>query len=138
MLLEHGNDYTVVKSTETGLMQHDLFSWEVTHNDLVRLEETTKGSRFFDKTLREWINGLDTDQRRQFIDGLFTILDAAKVTSVPDLGADWLKSAALMIQSLKNIDKTSKTVIKKTLAALFRSARNNLKTLRSPKVTPNE
>ena len=29
MLLEHGNDYTVVKSRQTGLLQHDGLSWEV-------------------------------------------------------------------------------------------------------------
>jgi hypothetical protein len=37
MLFEHGNDYAVVKSAQTGIFQHDLYSWDITHNDMVRI-----------------------------------------------------------------------------------------------------
>jgi hypothetical protein len=53
MLFEHEEDYTVVKSARSGLTQHDIFFWEVNHNDVIRLDEVTKGSVFIDRTLKE-------------------------------------------------------------------------------------
>jgi hypothetical protein len=129
MLLEHDEEYTVIKSSQTGLMQHDLYSWEVTHNDMVRLDRVTQESRFVDKTLREWINGLDYEHRQQFTEALYTILSATQAKSFPELTADWFKSAGLIIQSLKDIDDSTRVLMRKTLAALFRSARNNIDTL---------
>ncbi|GHV93719.1 hypothetical protein AGMMS50293_00390 [Spirochaetia bacterium] len=132
MLLEHGSPYTVIKSSQSGLMQHDLYSWEVTHNDMVRLDRVTQGSRFVDKTLREWISSLDYDHRQQFIEALYTILSASQAKSIPELTGDWFNAAGRMIQSLGNIDEHTRTLIGKTLAALFRAARNNIDTLFKP------
>jgi hypothetical protein len=129
MLLEHGEDYTVIKSSQTGLMQHELYSWEVTHNDMVRLDRVSQESRFVDRTLREWINGLDSEHRRQFTDTLYAILSASQAKSFPELTADWFKSAGLMLQSLKDIDDSTRALMGKTLAALVRAARNNIETL---------
>jgi hypothetical protein len=129
MLLEHGEDYTVIRSSQTGLMQHDLYSWEVTHNDMVRLDRVTQESRFVDKTLREWINGLDREHREQFIEAMYTILISAQAKSIPELTSDWVKSLGFMLQSLKNIDDSTRVLIGKVLAALLRAARNNIETL---------
>jgi hypothetical protein len=132
MLLEHGTGYSVIKSSQSGLMQHDLYSWEVTYNDFVYADRVTQGSLFIDKTLREWINNLDYDSRQQFIEALYTILTATQVQSIPELTGDWFKAAVRMIQSLGNIDESTKTLIGKTLAALFKAARNNIDTLLKP------
>jgi hypothetical protein len=132
MLFEHASDYTVIRSSQSGLMQHDLYSWEVTHNDMVRLDQVTQGSRFVDKTLREWINGLDYEHREQFAETLYAILNASQVKSFAELSGDWFKAAGRMLQSLGNIDGQTRSLMGKTLAALFRAAKNNLNTLLKP------
>jgi hypothetical protein len=129
MLLEHGEGYTVIKSSQSGLMQHELYSWEVARNDIVRLDRISQESRFVDKTLREWINGLDHEHRERFIETLYTILISAHVKSIPELSADWFKAVGRMIQSLKDIDDSTRTLMGKTIAALFSAARNNIDTL---------
>ena len=133
MLLEHGSNFSVVKSSKIGLLQHDLYSWEVTHNDMVRLDDITQSSRFLDKTLRGWIEELDYDQRQRFIEALFAILSASQAKNINELTGDWFKASARMIKSLGNIDEPTRRIIAKTLAALFRSARNNIDTLLKPK-----
>jgi hypothetical protein len=132
MLFEHGENYTVVKSTQTGLLQHDIYSWEVTCNDVVRLDKVNKQSRFIDKTIKEWIAGLDKEQRQGFVDALYTILSSTEASSIPELTADWFKSATLMIQSLTNISETSRDMVFKTIGALFQAAKNNINTLLPP------
>ena len=134
MLLEHGTGYSVIKSSQSGLMQHDLYSWEVTYNDFVHVDRVTQSSLFIDKTLREWINNLDYDSRERFIEALYTILNSAQVKSIPELTGDWFKAAVRMIQSLGNIDESTKTLIGNTLTALFQAARKNIDTLLKPPV----
>jgi hypothetical protein len=133
MLFEHEDDYTVVKSSQTGLMQHSLYSWEVSHNDVIRLDRVTQGSFFIDRTLKEWIGGLDREQRRRFAEALFDLLSATEARSVPELTARWFKNAGIMIQSLNTIDEPTKAIISKTISALFRAVKNNITLLMSEK-----
>jgi hypothetical protein len=132
MLFEHEDNYTVVKSSRAGLLQHDIYSWEVTCNDLVRLDRVDKHSRFIDKTIKEWIAGLDKEQRQGFAEALYTILSSTEASSIPELTADWFKSAAHMIQSLTSINETSRDMVFKTIGALFQAAKNNINTLLPP------
>jgi hypothetical protein len=129
MLFERDDDYTVVKSAQSGLMQHDVYSWEVTYNDLVRLDKVTPGSRFIDRTLKEWMGGLDETQREQFTEALFTILNSTEAKSFPELTEGWLKNTGLMIQSLKNVDEQTRELMFSVIAALFKAAKNNINTL---------
>ena len=133
MLLEHGNEHTVVKSCETGLMQHSLFSWEITHNDLIRVNNVTQGSLFVDKTIREWVSSLENDQREMFIEALYTILSASELNTIHELESSWFISAGKIIKSFGNIDESTKKLIFNTLSELFRSAGRNIETLFKPK-----
>jgi hypothetical protein len=110
-------------------MQHDVFSWEITRDDVVRLKEMSQEGVFLNRTLKEWIDGMDVEQRQRFTGALYEILTAAETGSLQKLGADWFKSASLMIQAYNDIDEPTKKIISKTISALFKAARNNINTL---------
>ncbi|MDR0321354.1 MAG: DUF2974 domain-containing protein [Treponema sp.] len=128
MLLEHGNESTVIKSNESGLSQHNLYSWEVTHDDLLRAEESTISSRFVNNTLREWIYNLDNEEREQFIDSLYHILSEADIKSFSDLENSWFSYAGRVFKSLSAVDESKRKLIRKTLKELFQSAGRNIDT----------
>ena len=129
MLLEHGYDYTVIKSSQAGLLQHDMYSWEMTHNNMVHVDSVTLGSRFVDKTLRGWIDSLDIEQRKQFFDALFSIINSSEAKSLPELE---FKAVSRIIKSLGSIDEPTRNLINKTLGELFNAARRNIDTLLKP------
>ena len=79
MLLEHEEAYTVVQSAENGILQHDPYSWEVLGADFVRLENLTDHSRFLDRTVKRWLNGLDEKQRECFVDTIYEVVAMAPV-----------------------------------------------------------
>jgi len=132
LLLEHGSDYTVVKSTQFGLLQHELYSWEVTHNNMIHVDSISQGSRFMGNIMREWIGNLDAAQREQFLEALYTILRSTQAKSIPDLGESWFRAVGRMLKSLGNIDGPTRELIGKTLAELLRSTQRNIYLLLKP------
>jgi hypothetical protein len=136
MLFEHPEDYTIVKSSQTGLMQHDVFSWEVGRDDVVRVKEISQEGAFMNRTLRDWLKGMDSEQRRRFTDALYEILLSAETNTLPKLGNDWLKSASLMIRTYQGIDGATKKLIAETVSAFFKAARNNINMLLPIKPAP--
>ena len=132
MLLEHGNDYSVVRSTQIGLMQHELYSWEVMRDNMIHVDSVTQGSRFVGNVLREWIGGLDNSRREQFMEALYTILSSTQAKSLSDPDVSWFQAAGRMLKSLSSIDNPTKELIRKTLAELIQSTQNNMHLLLKP------
>ncbi len=94
LLLAHEEPHTVVDSDQEGLFQHDLYSWQVLGPDFVRLEEVTAGSRLIDRTLKNWLAGLNTQQRETVADTLYELLSSGEAKTVKE---------ALEPQNLANV-----------------------------------
>ena len=90
MLLEHESGYDVIKSRQSGLMQHDIMSWEVLGNKFIRLNTVTRESKFLDATLKHWLNEMTAEERERFIDSLFDAISASGVTTLTELMSEKL------------------------------------------------
>jgi len=116
MLLEHDENYAVVKSRQTGLFQHDGLTWEVMGSSFVRLKSISGESKRFDKTLNTWIRSMTPEQREQFVEALYQILSSDNALTLTDLVAvtknKWLKKSSAL-------DPQVHKTIQKTLSALF-------------------
>jgi hypothetical protein len=128
LLFEHGKAYKVVQSEAEGisLMQHNPFSWCVTHDDVFTLESVTIKSQFINKTLMEWLDSMEHERRQQFITAMYDLLNSTNAKSIPDLTADWLSNIQIIIKSLNTFDKQTRAMLSKTFASLFKIATNNL------------
>jgi len=128
MFMEHGADYTVIKSSESGFMQHNLYSWDVEYNDLVHVDKSTVTSKFINNTLREWVSNLDNDKREEFIEALYYILNSADIKSVNELNTSWLSLVSRVFRSLSSVEDSKRKIIGQTLKELIRSAGHNFDT----------
>jgi len=54
MLLESQEQYSIVKSNRTGLLQHDPFSWVIEGDHFIFVERLTKNAKYMDKSLHNW------------------------------------------------------------------------------------
>lgn len=115
MLLENDGKYSVVKSRESGLLQHNAFSWEVLGTEFVRLNELTKESRDMTAVMNEWLSKLDMDARKKFVDAVYNILIATKATTVTELNDDKYS----ILRALKDTDKETRRMVMKTFGLLF-------------------
>jgi hypothetical protein len=99
MLLENEMDHRVVKSSQTGAMQHDAMSWEVLGNHFVFAENLSESSVMLDRTLKNWIYGLSAEEREEFVNILFGTLQSTGATTLDELTAN-------KFSMMTNISKT--------------------------------
>ena len=125
-LLNHKEATTIIKSTQTGIMQHDLYSWQLLGAHFIE-DTLTNSSEFIDQTITNWLNEVSPEQRKKFIDTLFEILNATEAETLAQLSSKKIETAKIILSTYKNIDEESKEIISKTLSVFFHVAKNNIK-----------
>ena len=118
LLMEHEESFTVVDSTQVGILQHDGFSWCVLGPRFVRMDDLT-GIETNDRSIREWVDSLDQPQRQQFTDALFEVLSASGATTLAELREQGVKSAAAMLKAMAGLDKETRKALDCAVGVLF-------------------
>jgi hypothetical protein len=137
MLLEHEEEYIVVQSYMSLLVQHEAFSWEVLGDGFVKGENLEKKSELLDITLKSWLGQLDKTQRQKFITALFHVFEAGDIRTFEDLSrAKWQKIND-MIRAL-NQSQEYKAILVKTFQLLLKEARKVFITARKKKTEQQE
>ena len=125
-LLNHQETYTVVQSIANGIMQHDLYSWQVMGSKFISLEEVTSGSLLVDKTIKDWVKEVSPKQRAQFVEVLFEILNITESTTLEDLSNKKIATTRLLVKRYQSIEDDNKELISKTIHALLGIIKNNV------------
>lgn len=124
-LLNHEEEHTVINSTQTGVMQHDLYSWQVLGNRFVYVNKVTNGSDFVNKSIKDWLSQIDVEKREQVIDIIFQIIYTTKAETFSELKSNWLENAKILLSSYKSIEQENKKMIFETLTTLFKISKSN-------------
>lgn len=127
MLLERSGEYVVVKSNNRGLYQHDAMSWEVLGAAFVTVKELSSGSVLVNEIVSNWLKEISPEQRENFVDTLFKILDKTKTKNLEDLNAEKGKLANSVLKEVNGLDKQTKGMLTSTLAALFKEGNSAIR-----------
>lgn len=125
-LLYHEEQYTVIESTQSGLMQHDLYSWQVLGNKFISLDDVTNGSEMVDKVIKSWLDGVTPKQRAEFVNILYQILCATDAETLSELGGNWFKNAGKLLKAYKTTNEESKKIISQTLSAILNLTKESI------------
>lgn len=107
-------------------MQHDIYSWQVLGDKFIREKVTNNTSEFIDKTISNWLEKVDNEQKEKFFNTLYDILVATNVNTLSEIGNNWFNSAKVMVKTYKNLSQESKQMLNKTLNILFKIGRDNM------------
>ena len=121
MLLEHEEEYVIIRSSQKGIMQHDPYSWEILGKDFVRLEALTEKSRLLDRTVKAWLNDLPEEQREKFVD---TVYEGISILPVDAFGEIQI-SPKIALQALRtwgDEEEETKKIIGDSLKLLLQAA----------------
>jgi len=124
MLMEHEEAYMVVKSSQTILMQHSAFSWEVLGAGFLRAEQVAKQSEILDMTLKSWLGQLSRAERIRFVNALFDVFEAAEIRTIEDLTRSKWRKVRDIIRVL-NQSQENKAVLARAFRLLFQEGRKS-------------
>lgn len=124
-LMNHKENYSVVKSTQKGIMQHDLYSWQVLGNSFVLSKVPSNKSDYIDKTITQWVNEFQPEEREQFIDVVYQILCKTNAKTISELKKNWFKNSKIVLRNYKNTDEKTKKIINEVFSGLVKSATGN-------------
>ena len=125
MLFSHAEGFVTVESDGIGIMQHDPFTWHVQARNFVRLPDLNDQSKFIGKTVNEWFDELDREQKRQFVETVFGILEKTNATTNSELAENWMDNIMIMLKAMTHLDSKTREASWKTIQLLLKNAWEN-------------
>ena len=119
MLFKRAGKCLIVKSFENGIMQHDMFSWTLLGKTFIMLDKFEKESEFFNSTVNTWINGLDIEKRKLFIDTVFDIIASTNARTNTELEKNIPENSIRIISAVRKLDPDVREAVRSTIFELF-------------------
>ena len=110
-IMEHKEKCEIVQSNEKGIYQHDIYSWEVLRDDVVKLESLTETSDVIKNTLTDWLQNTTVEQRKAFLDAIFEMFYATDADTFGDISKNLKKNLKKIFKTYKSITDEQKQTI---------------------------
>lgn len=118
--LLYSSNYKVVKSTATGMTQHNAFTWQVNKNSFVATELTDAGN-FAKQTTADWLEGMSDEVRESFVKTLFYGLEQQNIETFTQLKENKKNAIKILRSAIDIIPKDKKDELTDILKQLFKS-----------------
>lgn len=122
-LLNYDHTTVVIKSSSSGIMQHNLYSWQIEKDSFV-LSSISNESNTIKNIIDEFLTKVNISQRKQLIDSIYMIITSSGATKINDLNISILKD---FIFSYKNINNENKELLMTIIKYLYNSTKDNIK-----------
>ena len=117
LLMDFYEPYTVVRSTASGISQHDPMTWKIYGPQFETLSSVDQTAIVVRDTLHEWLqNSTPPEQRADFVDALFGMVETTKVTRMSELTGEKLRTMMTMVGNRKEVDPETRRVFTRLMA----------------------
>ncbi|MDF9825511.1 hypothetical protein M2475_001947 [Breznakia sp. PF5-3] len=120
ILFEEESDYTIIRSKNIWITQHDPFSWEVKNGDFIYLEKPNKSLMRMNYKLNRWLDTLDTKDKEKFVEGVYDIYRGCDAKTLEEFTSSWKQNASIIFKSIKTLDKETRSYIFKTIKSMLK------------------
>ena len=121
-LMDFYEPYTVVRSTASGISQHDPMTWKIYGRQFETLSSVDQTAIVVRDTLHEWLQNSTPEQRANFVDALFGMVETTKVTRMSELTGEKLRSMMTMVGNRREVDPEARRVFTRLVIFLLRQA----------------
>ena len=116
MLMDYYEPYTVVYSTASGISQHDPMTWQIYGPQFVTQPNVDQTAKVTRDTLHNWLQNSTPEQRADFVDVLFRLVDTTKATRMSDLTGEKFRSLLTMVGNRKEVNPEARRVFNRLMA----------------------
>lgn len=128
ILLEHDNNYTVVRSDAKNILQHDAFSWQMQGTRMICAETPAESSLHTNRIIREWMHSLNDEDQRLFVEAVYEVACATYGDTLPeDVEHSWPLSAQSVFTAMFKLEPKLRNNFTKSLGDLFATALKNFR-----------
>lgn len=127
LLLEYNGKRSVIKSKESGLMQHNLLSWQLSGPRFFEVEEVSDGSSLIDRSVKSWLKELSVDDRERFVEALFALLESSQATTLSELAEHWKRNPAWVMSAFLAMELQTRKTVLRTFQQLFKITHQEIK-----------
>ncbi len=122
-----GTIVTVQNSEKNMIMQHDPFSWQVEALGFVQCEGLGQESKFIGKTVNEWFCSISTEEKKLFVETVFSVLEGSNAKTNTELSRNWFESIVNMKKSVDCLSKDARDNLWKNVQLLIKIVVDELK-----------
>jgi len=119
MLMEHDENYQIIYSAQTGLLQHDPFSWDIDRNRYAYLTERSAFGEHSDTAMRLWIESMTVDEQKELIHDMFEVLESTGAKTLTEIDDNKFKAVSVMYKTIAGYDKARKKRINQLMGRLI-------------------
>ena len=116
MLMDFYEPYTVVRSTASGISQHEPLSWQVYGPRFETVDGLDRTALVVRDTLHEWLQNSTPEQRAGFVDALFGMAETTRATRMSELTGEKLKTLLTMVGNRKEVNPETRRVFTRLMA----------------------
>ncbi len=127
MISETSGQYTVVRSSASGLKQHDPFTWLVEGNYFAVKDQLNQGARFLSRAINSWALKYTPEERRRYVSTVFRVLDATDATRFEQIKENPLPMLMRAISESHAIDEEDRRFVLDATKALVDQMRMQVK-----------
>ena len=123
MLMESRTAPKVIRSSASGMAQHDALTWQIVRNGFVPAE-LSDTSRMIRETLTNWLNQTDGNTRKELTETVFSLLESTGAERFSEMSGQKLKSLESILGTIRELPKAKQAELWQTLVRLGRSGRD--------------
>ena len=127
MLLGRGEKSSVVHSTENGLHQHDMYSWEMRGPGFVHMGTVTGGSKFVDSALKAWIAEMTPEQFELFADAIYKVMEDTNARTLHQMRENLRETVMSVMRSVGEMDEGTRRAVMECVKLLLINAGRGVK-----------
>jgi len=116
MIFHHPKKFEIVQSDGFAFWQHDEMNWQIMGAEFINEGKFADESRLFNIAFNKWIDKLNLNQRKDFVETMFCILEASGAKTNNEIEKEALKSTARMVAAYAEMDKTKRKELRKILS----------------------
>ncbi|NBK97427.1 MAG: DUF2974 domain-containing protein [Erysipelotrichia bacterium] len=102
-LLVHKEKRVIMQAYEKGLSQHDAFCWKAGYDGFVKADHLSEESNQTKQYIEEKLLSKSDEQKKVFIDLVFTMFDKLKINTINDLSELGIKQGVSGIKELSTM-----------------------------------
>ena len=133
-LMEHRGEIHIVHSQARGIMQHDIYSWDVLKDIIVRDDKFSDHSELINDTVCEWLKNTTPDKRKIFIDSIFEILFSTSATSFNGFTKVFIQKLPTIVKTYSSLSDEDRKIMIEMVKEFGKSYYDSLKNKGSKKI----